>query len=176
MPEGPSTEANALRQSLAELRAQLDGLEKLMLERDRRYEDRFKGQETAVQAALAAQEKFNSAVSAASKEAILKAEASQIGVNERSNEFRGQLADQAATLMPRKESETAVGSLRELFDREINVIRSDIKSLRESRSEDSGEKVGRFSQQQFVVMLISIIGSLLGIGGVVVAIAYAIRK
>ena len=131
-----------------ELGVEVDALKALALERDRRYEDRFKGQETAVQAALAAQEKFNSAVSAASKEAILKAEASQIGVNERSNEFRGQLADQAATLMPRKETEASMQNIRDIVDREIKIIRAEINSLRESRSELSGR-----SQQAVVTKL-----------------------
>jgi len=117
-------------------------IRELMEERDHRYEDRFKGQETAVAAALAAQEKFNSAVSAASKEAILKAEASQIGVNERSNEFRGQLADQAATLMPRREAETSMLALRELIDREIRTLRIDIASLKDARNITAGHSEG----------------------------------
>ena len=113
-----------------ELVVQLDGLIALYEERDRRYEDRFKAQEVAVAAALAAAEKLTAAAFAASKEAILKAEASQTGVNERSNEFRGQLADQAATLMPRRETETLVTSIRELIERQ----QKEIVGLRESRS------------------------------------------
>lgn len=68
--------------SLREITVQLDGLDRLYEERDRRYEDRFKAQELAVAAALAAQEKLTAAAFAASKEAILKAEASQTGVRE----------------------------------------------------------------------------------------------
>lgn len=149
-------------------------------ERDRRYEQRFGtieqavrtaaeaqeravqaafvAQDKAVQAAFTAQEKLTQAAFAASKEAIAKAEASQIGVNERGNEFRGQLADQAATLMPRKETEALAASLRDLTDRvqtearlgregiktdvrlTFEALRAEIASLRESRSESGGRR------------------------------------
>lgn len=130
----------AVDPTIRELNAEFIGFRQLMDERDRRYDDRFRSQETAVAAALAAQEKLTNSAFAASKEAILKAEASQTGVNERSNEFRGQLADQAATLMPRKESEAALGSARDVFDREIKLVRGDISILSDARSESVGAK------------------------------------
>jgi hypothetical protein len=126
-------------------------------ERDRRYDDRFHAQETAVSAALAASEKLVNAAFAASKEAILKAEESQKGVNERGNEFRGQLADQANTLMPRKETEAAITNLNERIERgqstavsaleelkresrvENDKLRQEIRSLSESRSQGLGQ-------------------------------------
>jgi hypothetical protein len=62
---------------------------------------RFKGIESSTALSLAAAEKARD-----------KAEEAQKAKNETTNEFRGQLSDQAATLMPRKESESAMNALR----------------------------------------------------------------
>ncbi len=149
---------------LRELVAHIDGLEALYEERDRRYEDRFKAQETAIAAALSAAEKLTAAAFAASREAILKAEASQAGVNERSNEFRGQLADQAATLMPRRETETLVQGIRAMIERQEKVI----VGLRESRSgmvaRDESVQVSRGHVQWVASAVISAIGILVSLG------------
>jgi len=137
--------------SLRELSIQIDGLRQIIDERHQLYEERSTAAKEAVQAALVAQEKLVNAAFAASKEAILKAEESQKGVNERSNEFRGQLADQAGTLMPRKEAEASMSDLRDRLDRAyashtsaLEVVRAEVSSLKESRSEGSG----RLTQQQ----------------------------
>lgn len=79
-------------------------LERVVDERDRQYDMRFRAAEIAVNAALAAQEKAVAAAFLASEKAIVKAEEAQKDYNIRSNEFRGQLDDQAKTLMPRQES------------------------------------------------------------------------
>lgn len=69
-------------------------------ERDRRYAERFEAQEKAVGAALASAEK-----------AVDKAERSNERRFEVANEFRGQLADQAATFMPRAEADLRLSTL-----------------------------------------------------------------
>lgn len=69
-----------------------DALQKLTDERDRRYEQRFAAQEAAVQNALNSAEK-----------AVTKAEIATEKRFEGVNEFRGQLADQARTFLPRQE-------------------------------------------------------------------------
>jgi hypothetical protein len=161
-----------------EMVVQLDALERLvekndeairevMQERDRRYEDRFKAQETtvgdrfkaaetAVSAALAAQEKSTSASFTASEKAIGKAEAAQSDYNIRSNEFRGQLDDQAKTLMPRAEASVQFRS----YDEKIEQLRTEIAGLRESRSEGGGRQSG---QQYIVGLLIAIAGIVMGV-------------
>ena len=79
-------------------------LERVIDERDRLYDSRFRAAEIAVNAALAAQEKAVTAAFLASEKAIIKAEEAQKDYNNRSNEFRGQLDDQAKRLMARDES------------------------------------------------------------------------
>src|SRR6202035_5755903 len=95
-----------------------DFYERISEERDRQYDQRFRAAEIAVSAALSAQEKAVAAAFLASEKAIIKAqeaqgdaflasekaiikaEEAQKDYNLRSNEFRGQLDDQAKTLMP----------------------------------------------------------------------------
>lgn len=72
--------------------------------------------QTAVAAALSAAEKAVAAALAASEKAVSKAETAQQRVNEGQNEFRGTLKDQAATLMPRTETESIVRELRGLIE------------------------------------------------------------
>ncbi len=71
---------------------------------DRRYQESFAAAKEAVAAALAAQKELTNAAFASSEKAITKAEEAQRDYNVRSNEFRGQLDDQAKTLMPRTET------------------------------------------------------------------------
>lgn len=114
----------------------------------------------AVQAALAAQEKAVTAAFLASEKAIVKAEEAQKEYNTRSNEFRGQLDDQAKTLMPRNESiglfnaideklsalqqrlEQAASAKGEADEKIFLSINTDLKSLRESRSLGDGRGAG----------------------------------
>jgi hypothetical protein len=91
-------------------------------ERDKRYEQRFLAQESAVQSALVAQEKAVNAALTAADRAVAKAEQAQERRNEATNEFRGQLADQAATLMPRREVEQLFSSLHAEMDAELKAV------------------------------------------------------
>jgi ElaB/YqjD/DUF883 family membrane-anchored ribosome-binding protein len=76
----------------------IEGLEHLLEERDKRYEQRFNAQETAVSAAFVAQKELNRVVQDSAKEAVVKAENAQTEYNKRSNEFRGALDDQAKVM------------------------------------------------------------------------------
>lgn len=77
-------------------------LRELLAERDLRYNEKFIASEKAVITAFASSEK-----------ASLKAEQAQESYNVRSNEFRGQLDDQAKTLMPRLETDGRFASVEE---------------------------------------------------------------
>lgn len=72
---------------------------------DRRVNEKFGDTSTALNAALTAAEK-----------AVIKAEVSTEKRFEAVNEFRGQLADQARTLMPRAEAEARIDSIQKLVD------------------------------------------------------------
>jgi len=77
----------------------------LLDEMDRRFTADIKAQDKAVQIAMIASEK-----------AVVKAEIAAEKRFESVNEFRGQLADQAATFMPRAEAEQRIAALAEKID------------------------------------------------------------
>ena len=130
-----------------ELASRVATVEMLIAERDKLYDTRFKAAEVAVNAALAAQEKQTASSFLASEKAITKAEEAQLQYNVRSNEFRGQLDDQAKTLMPRTETMTMFKSIEERLaatniDREkkFDMLSAEIVSLREKQSVGAAEK------------------------------------
>lgn len=93
----------------------------------------------ATSAALVAQEKGTAAAFASSEKAIAKAEEAQREYNVRSNEFRGQLDDQAKMLMPRAESLTLFKSVEEklyLFDIAIKGLMPRLESMSMHKSTD----------------------------------------
>jgi hypothetical protein len=149
---------------LREITGELDGLRELHLsniaairelldERDRFYLVQFKAAETAVKAALdAAKEQvittFNS-----SEKAIVKAENAQKDYNERTNEFRGQLSDQAKTFMPRIE----VDRINAVLEDKISRLDLELRGLRESRSNREGTVFGIKSAWGILTALITTI-------------------
>lgn len=151
-------------------------------ERDRLYDTRFKAAEVAVNAALAAQEKAVTAAFLASEKAIVKAEDAQKDYNQRSNEFRGQLDDQAKTLMPRietiglfKAADDKGEALRKDLEGKIDFLRlssekifegllKELGNLRESRSESSGKGAGLNAFWGYLIGVMGLIATIFAIG------------
>ena len=111
MPDDPIT----LREYLV---AEIDKLRRISDERDRLYTNQFEEAKNSVSTALIAQKESVAAAFLASEKAIVKAEDAQKEYNQRSNEFRGQLDDQAKTLMPRVETM----GLFKAFDDKIAIM------------------------------------------------------
>lgn len=133
MSDKPSVRASHNAQDLISLReyfdVKLSALSIIVDERDRQYGNQFKASETAVAAALAAAKEAVAAAFVAAEKAVLKAEEAQKDYNVRSNEFRGQLDDQAKTLMPRTESavisaglDSKIDAVTKTLDSKINVL------------------------------------------------------
>lgn len=154
--------------------AKLETIEKVAEERNRRYEDKFRGSDTAVAAALAASKELTSAAFASSEKAIIKAEEAQRESNAKSNEFRGQLSDQASTFMPRLEAESRINALAEKVDDNKNDALKAINDLNKSRDVTLGGAASRHDSQiktQWAITLaVSIFFALLGI-----AIGFLVR-
>jgi hypothetical protein len=106
--------------SFQELVVELDGFRKLMDERDRRYEDRFTAMDEKTGLALTSSEK-----------AVAKAETATEKRFDAVNEFRGQLKDQAATLLPRSEASV-----------EFISLRKDLEELKKSVTMSQGRTSG----------------------------------
>lgn len=94
-------------------RTEIAHLKELLNAADKRYEQRFNAQETAVAAGLNAQEKAIAAALSAAKEAVTKAEIAAEKRLDSVNEFRGQLRDQQATFISKAEAEQRLLALSE---------------------------------------------------------------
>ena len=114
---------------------------------DRRVNEKFGDTSTALNAALTAAEK-----------AVIKAEVSTEKRFEAVNEFRGQLADQARTLMPRAEAEARIESIQKLVD-----------DLSSKSDKDEGRLRGNTATYGF---LVAAIGAIIAIITVIVLITH----
>lgn len=184
MPDNGNGENNRTHEpSLRELTAELDGLRDVTVaearalraivdERDRLYKERDDARKTAVDAALAAAKEAVSAALLAADRAVAKVETANEKRFESVNEFRGQLADQAATFLPRSEANIRFEGLVE----KVDAVRMEIQGLRESRSEAYG---GKNRQQENRLQTNWAIGVAMGVPSfllAVIALVYALAK
>jgi hypothetical protein len=134
--------------------------ERIIDERDRQYDGRFRAGEIAVNAALAAQQKSYSDAFLASEKAIVKAEEAQKAYNVAHNDLSRKMDDQYKTMMPHVEAigllkahedkmenmrlffDSKLESQRIAFEKSIDAQEKEIAGLRESRSETTGVKTG----------------------------------
>ena len=132
MTEVETTEA--ILEKVANLRTLMD-------ERDRRYEERFKAMDEKTGLALTSSEK-----------AVAKAETATEKRFDAVNEFRGQLKDQAATLMPRAEADAKFASMNK-----------EIEELKKSANTAQGRS-GGFNAAWGIALSLAVIGiSLIGL-------------
>jgi len=113
-------------------------------------------------AAISAQDKAVQIAMIASEKAVVKAEIAAEKRFEAVNEFRGQLADQAATFMPRSEAE-----------QRLNRISEDITALQQATATGGGRAVGVSASW---AMMLGLGGLILTIIGVAVAIIVAASR
>jgi phosphopantetheinyl transferase (holo-ACP synthase) len=142
-------------------------LERVIDERDRLYEARFKAVDIIVEERhqlyterFKADEKAVDTAFAASKEAVIKSDSAQKDYNVTHNDITRKMDDQYKMMLPYAEAnrrfeslEEKIDDVRRLFEsklegqrdstrKDIETIGVDIKGLRESRSNISGQKVG----------------------------------
>jgi hypothetical protein len=154
-------------------RSELEALTDKMNERDRFY-----------LAQIAEQKNLNENSFRSADKAVSKAEQAQKEYNERSNEFRGQLDDQAKTLMARTEVLSmfkAAGDKSDVshsaLDRRIDKTDSEISALREFRSEGGGkEKAQRDNLQQRNWSIGIIVAALFGMLSFVLSVLAYMKK
>jgi predicted nucleic acid-binding Zn-ribbon protein len=124
-------------------------------ERDTRYHQRFEAQQEALAAALLAQKEAVLTAMIAAEKAVAKAEAATEKRFESVNEFRGQLADQAATLMSRIEYSSAHANLVQQIDAltarvSLSVTKVEADSIHGGQAErlnDLAARVGKIEGQ-----------------------------
>lgn len=135
--------------------SQLAAIRDLMRESDTRYEQRFIAQQEAIQAALLAQKEAVQAALIAADRAVAKAETASEKRFEGVNEFRGQLADQAAQLMPRSEAEARIQAMADKLSEVVDRV---------NRSEGRGT-----GMQASWAIAVAVFGMLLGVAGLLFA-------
>ena len=121
---------------------------------DRRYEQRFKDSQTAVDAALNA-----------AKEAVLKAEDASEKRFEGVNEFRQTLGDQQRLLMPRVEAVQRMESIEKTLD-----------ELKRTKATTEGQRAGAKEGWGAIAAVLGAISIVLGIIGAVVVLALKFGK
>jgi len=126
-------------------------LDARLAEADRRYEQRFYSQQQAVEAAFYA-----------AKEATTKAENASERRFESINEFRAQLADQAATLVTRNE-----------VNARFDAIGEKVSDLADRVNRSGGRAAGVTDARG---LTIAAIGLLIGLSAVAVSIVVAISR
>lgn len=189
------TEPDETHLNLGVLAARLKALHDLIDERDRRYAEAVRSTRELADAAFTAV-----------RESMAKTAEALADYKTTSNEFRGTLADQAANLMPRREAETLVGTLRESVDRlreeyratwEIRVkeavgrydslrseiqarfdtLRTEIQGLRETRSEFSGREKQEQDNERAMKWIVGLVVTIvLGVVGFIVAWVIGVRS
>lgn len=126
--------------------------DRLIHETDRRYEERFEGQEKAVAAALAAQEKAVAAALAAAALAVDKAEANSEKWRANANEWRAAMNDR----------ETAFPSKLEI-DAKLNAIDKQIADLKKSRDSSEGRIGGVSASWGYLIGAIGLVATVIAI-------------
>lgn len=142
-----------------ELTVEMDGLRRIMDERDRLYTERYNVSKVAVDTALMAVKEQTSSSFASNKEAIQKADTAQHEYNIRSNEFRGQLDDQAKRLISRVEVETIIKNI----DEKIDKLDRETRANREALSTTAGSGAGMDKLFGWIMSIIGALGAM-GLG------------
>jgi len=139
----------------------------LLAENDRRYQQRAVTQEQAIKDALTAQKEAIAAALAAADRAVAKAEGAAEKRFEGVNEFRGQLADQQRTLMPRQEADAEFRAIRGEMNASISAINDKLSEMAERMNRSEGRSTGLNAGWIYLIGGIGLVGTILGIIGAV---------
>ena len=121
------------------------------------FEEKFRLQSKAVETAFEAADK-----------ATNKAESAQIAYNEKSNEFRAALSDQAKLMLSRTEADNRFAAMRELIDAQSKQI-IDLQRIASKNEGGTLSSEKSRSQANWVIGLViatglSILGTIMSIG------------
>jgi hypothetical protein len=146
----------------------LAALRDLLNAGDLRYQQRFDSQTKALDAALAAAKEAVQTALVAAEKATSKAEVAADKRFDSVNEFRSQLADQAATFIPRAESEARMNALAELVEAKFAGLMEKVSELSEYNSRAAGRTVGIGAGWNYLVGFIGLIVAVITIVGLII--------
>lgn len=122
----------------------LVSLERLMDERDRRYDERFRSLDSATEKALAAVQNQTAAAFLANKESVAKTEDAQKAYNFAHNDLTRKMEAQSAKFVDRERLDDAAKQ----FDTKIEALKSEIKHLQAAIAETGGRHVQQQETKQ----------------------------
>lgn len=115
--------------------------------------------------------------------AIDKSEDAQRDYNQRSNEFRGQLDDQAKTLMPRIEALSKFEDISQRLatrikdaDKMFDDLRKEIALLRENQRTSEGSKAGWRASGSLIIGVTGVIAVVITIATVIVTVSLFVSR
>ncbi len=122
-------------------------------------QERYGTQTKALDAAFAAAEKSVATALDSAEKAVVKAETSAEKRFEAVNEFRGQLADQAATFIGRKEAEARIMALAEKMDASQARTEQALKEVNQRLDRTQGAAVGTSKMYGWIIAAAGLIVS-----------------
>lgn len=120
-------------------------------------------QQMAMQTAFTAADRAVEAALESAEKAVAKAETAANKRFEAVNEFRGQLSDQAATLMSRAEGDVRFRALGDKLDDETGRTGSRFREIAQRLDTSAGESAGTHDSQARLYGLIGAVGGVIGI-------------
>jgi hypothetical protein len=99
----------------------------------------------------------------AAQRSVDKSEEAQGRYNAVSNEFRGQLSDQAAMFMPRAEAESGLKAFRSEVFAKFDALEKRADELQRRADKTEGKSIGSAAVIGFIVTAIGVIGGIIAI-------------
>jgi hypothetical protein len=140
----------------------------LVASNDLRYQSRFEDQTKALDAALAAAKEAVQTALVAAEKATSKAEAAADKRFDSVNEFRSQLADQAATFIPRAEAEARLTSLAELVEAKYAGLLDKLTDLIAHDNRAQGRTAGIGAGWNYLIGFVGLVVAAATVIGIVV--------
>jgi len=135
----------------------------LMISNDTKYTERFEAQQIAMATALTAQKLAVDTALGAADRAVTKAEVAAEKRFDSVNEFRGLVADQQRTLMPRAESELLFKQLNEKIDTLNSTLTGKIDTNTQALLVSGAQKAGLKDGWAYLIGGIGLIGGIVGV-------------
>lgn len=126
-------------------------------------QERYATQTKALDAAFAAAEKSVATALDSAEKAVVKAETAAEKRFEAVNEFRGQLADQAATFIGRNEAEARILALGEKLEAESLRTTTALKEINQRLDRLQGNSAGKSSLWAVIVAAVGMIALVVGV-------------
>lgn len=158
-----------LNTALASLKAEFLSFKELMKERHERYKERHDSHKTLMDAALTAVKDQTKSSFDNSREAIVKAEEAQNAYNLSHNDLAKKLEQQNQATMPRTETEGRFKAMEE----KVALLTG---SFVAGTGATQGAAISRQESRANISVIVAVIGSVLGMGGVLVAVILFVVK